>query len=345
MNPSLGAVRALLAVIVIYYHAHSLLGLTDPLQRFGTNFGEIAVDNFFFLSGFLLIQKALILPFDVFMFRRIKRIIPGLFTFLMIICIGVLLLNLNDLFDVGTRDLFSWVYTNIDPINPNRMYEVNGAFSNNPRPMVLAGNLWTITFEFWCYIFLAISLAVWKSLKFFRSSASHLASILFLIVLGLHLLGTVQNWENNYSEFTKFVYHLLPLFLFGGVCSLVIDKFGRIPQGVIRSVIAILSLLIPFTVYLKMYSQVSSFLIAIFVLAVTSSRWLSGQKVLKYFRNHDIAFGIYLYSYPIQQLLWMLGLNSIYSNFLIATLISIFAGHISYVKIESKYIKVSSNSS
>jgi peptidoglycan/LPS O-acetylase OafA/YrhL len=47
-NPTIGIIRALLAVMVIYYHSYLLTNHGDPIQSTGTNFGEIAVDNFFF---------------------------------------------------------------------------------------------------------------------------------------------------------------------------------------------------------------------------------------------------------------------------------------------------------
>ena len=161
--PSLGFVRALLAAAVIYYHSFALCG---HLDFFGekTDLGQIGVDNFFFLSGFLLVRKSISSDFQSFMYRRLNRLLPGLFIFLTFCIIGMVILDELHVFHVGLRDLFSWFYTNLDPVNPNRMFGINGAFTNNPVPQTIAGNLYTITFEFWCYLVLAGTVATLKNL-------------------------------------------------------------------------------------------------------------------------------------------------------------------------------------
>lgn len=339
-NAVIGLLRTILALAVIYFHSFVLTGKVDPLYIYGTDTGKIAVQLFFFLSGFLLIRKAIDLPFDEFMFRRIKRIFPGLFVFLLTCCILMIFLSILGIFHVATRDVFSWFYTNIDPINPNRMYTVNGVFSLNPVPQSVAGNLWTVTFEFWCYLFLAGGLSILKRLKFLKGRDQSLSLIMVSLVMYLHIFGTIRlGDEINVGSLDYFVYVLLPIFLFGCVCQIQLNKLRRFGQ-VIRVIFVASAIFAVYLIFhLEKYDEIGPYVLGTLLVFLVEIKRVPKIRIINYFKSHDIAFGVYLYSYPIQQLFWFLGARSNFVNFLLASTVSIILGHISYAKIESPWLR------
>jgi hypothetical protein len=219
------------------------------------------------------------------------------------------------------------------------MFGINGAFPHNPVPLVVAGNLWTITFEFWCYIALATGVAIIKALRFIKPSPLNLSKILVFLILIVHGFGIYLNFNVDSRVLQRFVYFLLPLFLFGGLCGLNFDKIDGVKRKAKYFVISALLVAISYAFQVQIYHQVGSYLIGILVLVISSLKRISSLKILSYFNTHDVAYGTYLYSLPFQQLLLMLGLKSILGIFFIATPVSLLIGHVSYVKIESRWLR------
>jgi peptidoglycan/LPS O-acetylase OafA/YrhL len=91
---NLGLVRLLFAALVVLSHAPELIDgnrSREPLtQVFGTlSLGELAVDGFFLVSGYLITRSYLnTRPFSAYLVKRAVRIYPG-FLVASLVCIAL----------------------------------------------------------------------------------------------------------------------------------------------------------------------------------------------------------------------------------------------------------------
>jgi peptidoglycan/LPS O-acetylase OafA/YrhL len=148
-------VRILLALLVILSHSYSLAlnnERTEPfnlLSRGQSTGGRLAVDLFFILSGFL-IAASYERSSSAFSYlkKRVARIYPA-FILLTLLTVAVILpLAHGRVAGATFPDKARNVIGNMLVL---REFGAEGTFPRNPSGEV-NGSLWSIAFEFWCYI-------------------------------------------------------------------------------------------------------------------------------------------------------------------------------------------------
>jgi len=158
--------RLLLALAVIYSHSYPIaLGregeiLHEPfcfLTHHLTTTGQLAVDAFFLISGFLITAIWMrSRTFVAYLMKRILRIYPGF-----VVAMGVsaaLIWTLCPQFRATVINPWGWVisfFKNLLLLS-NSSITGPGIFPGNPSPQVLNGPLWTIPVEFLCYLFVLL---------------------------------------------------------------------------------------------------------------------------------------------------------------------------------------------
>lgn len=158
------ALRLLAAALVIWGHQYALMGRPVPLIWHNEP-GAVGVVIFFAISGYLVSLSWQSDPhFGRFIMRRILRIWPGLCA-AVLLCAAVIgpwatTLPLPEYVQhPATRDYLSnlWLQTR---------YVLPGVFGHNPLPHSVNGPLWTIPLEVACYLCLAglgiLGLARWR---------------------------------------------------------------------------------------------------------------------------------------------------------------------------------------
>lgn len=291
--------RLSLAVLVIYSHGYALgLGseVAEPFSRLTqgqVSGGVIAVDAFFVMSGFLISASAeRSKGVGTFLRKRVARIYPAFL-------IAALLTALLIVPQSGGTFLYSgWPLRIGDFVWKSLWlteFSYSGVFATNPFPNVINGSTWSIPYEFWCYIGVALLLMFGvlkrRSVVMGLFVASWIISILFRIegwILGGKQLGLIFGPPQIWAR-------MLPLYLSGVVFYLYRD---RIPM---RGWIAGLSLaaMVGASFF---YSGWTIF----FPLAGTYlTFWFAFTPVvrLRHFgRFGDFSYGTYLYAFPIEQL-------------------------------------------
>ena len=164
-----------MAVLVIFSHSYAIIHgkgtFAEPLERWTNGvdtFGGMAVNVFFILSGFLIAMswERSSSTYD-YLKRRVFRIYPG-FAVAMLFCALVIcpLFTLTPP-DAGQHNLgVSWRLMKNYIFSTITLHEhwVPGVFLHNPLSNYLNSSVWTIRFEFGCYL-LVMALGLLRVLR------------------------------------------------------------------------------------------------------------------------------------------------------------------------------------
>ncbi|HEY5524523.1 MAG TPA: acyltransferase [Clostridium sp.] len=329
-------IRFILAVSVIYSHSPMLInGSQDLMQKLtGVDIGEIAVDSFLVISGFLIIQSLINSnKVSTYMRKRFCRISPGLFVTL-ILCAFVLgpiltKLNLKDYFSFSAKNnpyQFFATYFTFDLVGSSTKYSfIRDVFSNNPQKTI-NGSLWSLRFEFLGYLILPIIYSCFKKKRIYA-----LIATIFLAVLEFFQLS----FRNIPGEFL-FSYNITLIircgfyFMMGGVFYLYKDKIKIHP-----CTIALLLLLFIPAAFLGIYKYAVMIMLPYIVIGLGILVRKDPSK-----KYGDFSYGIYIYAYPIQQILIYLFKNklNVSSLFFTSFLITLVLAILSYKFIEKPFI-------
>jgi peptidoglycan/LPS O-acetylase OafA/YrhL len=181
-------IRLFLAIIVVLSHTYELGGYgPDPLKSINhVSLGDIAVDCFFAISGFLITKSYLSnSSISSYLVKRSLRIFPGYWSCLLItsfiLCPVLYFIQYKSFESIGT--FLDNPFTNYVKSNfalHIRQANIAGLFQNHPRDS-LNGALWSLFPEFICYLSI-ILLGVTKLL-----GKRKILLALFFILLVVHI--------------------------------------------------------------------------------------------------------------------------------------------------------------
>lgn len=323
--------RFLFASLVIFSHSWPLGEggeENEPLMRLSgqSTFGGIAVASFFIISGFLIAaswdrRKGI----ADFLSKRALRIYPG---FIVANLIGVFIVAPLSGVSALSDTHFSILQTIWDSVRL-RGSSVPGVFSGNPLP-ALNGSLWSIPFEFWCYV-LVIVLGV---IPLFQSRRTVLMLFLFSLITAYIFPAFELQWIGGMFLGKIFGYpffwaRLLPLYLSGVVVWRYRERIKiSVRLLLFATTVLVISVPIPHS-----WSIVLPTCGAYIILWMAYNRHICFHGFGKY---GDYSYGIYLYAFPIQQLCVMHagGKMNPFALFAISLPLSIVAGACSWHLVE-----------
>jgi peptidoglycan/LPS O-acetylase OafA/YrhL len=182
---SFDLLRLLAAVAVIWHHTPVLAG-QPPHRLFATDFGELGVGVFFVISGYLVTASWRRTP-DLrgFLAKRLLRIEPALIVSVLVTALVfgafATTLPLSDYF----RSPQVWLYAARNALLYPVTYDLPGVFAANPLPDQVNGSLWSLRLEFTCYLGVAaLGLAGWLD----RRTTASLALLAAAAFVVLHVL-------------------------------------------------------------------------------------------------------------------------------------------------------------
>ncbi|WP_095055805.1 acyltransferase [Pseudomonas sp. Irchel s3b2] len=329
-NNNLDVFRILAAIMVIYGHAYALLpnnGQSDFIGRMleYDYSGSLAVKIFFFLSG-LVVTNSLISKGNAYEFviSRLFRIWPALITTIIIctVIIGPILSTKTIEEYFSDPSTASYITGNIS-LHTN--YALPGVFEFNKYPNTVNGSLWTIPYEVYAYVTLL-------SLFMIGISRSHALAIFTFVIIAA---APILKFDFIYNVFPTNHETLMlgPCFAYGSIMAILKENIN------INISTAIGSWTLFFILKgskIEMYALYSAIFITIIYLSSTAA-------LLKIKPNHDISYGVYLWGFPVQQILSIyISEYGILANQIIAIIISCILGYISWILIEKKCIKIGS---
>ena len=294
-NNSLNALRLAFAGLVIVSHAWPIGGFGSDPELGKVGLGTWAVAGFFAISGYLIASSRLRSGFGPFLWRRCLRIFPGLWVCLLVI--AFVFAPLAAAVENGPDHLFSGGLIKFVGSNAllNHVEGLGGTLSNVPYAGSWDGSLWTLFYEFVCYLILGTVFA----LPLVRRRPERLLWALF----GASLAITFAVYELHRGvPFRLSWLAYLGTYFWAGALLFVYAQ--RVRMNLVVPVAAFVALAVAcWAAHVEVLSAIP---LAYLVL------WLGAVLPLtRIGRKNDISYGVYIYAFPVQQLLVLAGANAL----------------------------------
>jgi peptidoglycan/LPS O-acetylase OafA/YrhL len=302
---AIGFLRFVLASAVVWSHTFHLGGFgADPITHWtnsAEDAGSLAVEGFFVLSGFLIVRSFEQTAHPLrYLWHRALRIFPGFWT-----CLVVTAFAFAPIAFVRERGTLSgflaaipsspWTYVTHNISLAMNQYGIAGLLAHAPWPRMFNHSLWTLQYEFNCYLFVAALGAIALIRKTFAIFVVPLVLCypFFSIVAWIHGLGGAS-WAFRAIE--------LYTFFAIGACAYVFR--AKIP--VRASIASVCGLLIVVALPTRAWGAVVPLTLSYLMLYAAAKLPIRG-----FDRHVDLSYGIYIYAYPIQQLFALFGVMAV----------------------------------
>jgi peptidoglycan/LPS O-acetylase OafA/YrhL len=326
-NHQFDLLRILFATLVLLSHASELAtgdASREPLYRLTRTpmtFGTLAVDGFFVLSGYLIVQSWLSDPELInFLRKRVLRIFPGYLVAVALstLAVGLLAPGIDHFFrHLGGMFLKSVVFLT-GPMTPP-------VFPGQPFPMV-NGAMYTIAYEFRCYLLVAFL----GLCGLFRRPIVCLVitCLLMSTLLYMAVFEHIHPYKDFYIGKPPLTVRLTAIYLVG-VCFYLFRKQITFRPWLALTVTAgAIGFVVLFPAKVE-FAMVLGGSYLMFYLGQVSLPWLSGMS-----RFPDISYGIYLYGWPVESLWIWFHRGSPWVTFFVSTIICFGLGWLSWHLVE-----------
>ena len=301
-NNSLNLIRLVLAALVLVAHSYPLTGRLDEAPPVsGQGLGGWAVAGFFAISGYLITASRQRTGFAYFLLLRIGRIFPA---FLAVLAATVLLFApIAQLVNHGTLAGYlttgpsptSYLYLNM--FLEMRSFAIGDTLSSVPYPDAWNGSLWTLYYEFLCYLIIGV-LLIWGRA---RTSAWPVA-LAFVVSVALYTQVDLVNTAGG-SHTAGLLMSLLPYFLGGALIRLLQPYIGlHWIAGVLALVVFTLGVQFGPVWAGQALSPLYGYGLLWLSTVIPQPKWVA---------KNDVSYGVYIYAFPVQQLLAVFGLASL----------------------------------
>ncbi len=319
--------RFMLASMVIVSHVPDLIDgdrRREPLAMlFHTiSLGELAVDGFFVLSGYLILTSWQRLPSaGAYLRARLLRIVPGF-----VVCSLLCVLVVAPLHDGGGA---AWLHSvqwpaYLKSLLTLKQPDVPPVFVGSHMP-TLNGPMWSISYEFKCYLVVLVAglmgwarkRPVWLALAI-AFAALHLA-------INLHLVNDMRGRVPDVR--------CLMLFLIGGCFKLYAPALpwrGSLAVAALGMMLVCLSS----NVLAHLGTAVFGGYLLCFV-ALHLGGWL-----LAFNQLPDVSYGMYLYGWPVNKLVLWWGPQQLAPALALTFALTLVMAWLSWVLIESPALRL-----
>lgn len=282
------ALRLLAALAVVVGHASVLRGEPDAVPAlFGIHVHHLGVGVFFVISGWLISgswERTRSLP--QFVTSRVLRIVPLLWVVVLLsaFVLGPLVTTL------GTADYLT------DPQTLRYLRNLvllpadapAGVFTDVPYPGVVNGSVWTLRAEVVCYAAVALLGLLPRRLQTAGFVALGVVSVALAVLGGLTVLGASLSAAAE----------VWALFAVGALARL------HVPRSAFRVDVALGVVALWWLVSAWGGTEVSQYASWVLLPYLVLSVGLAGWPVLRRAaRFGDLSYGLYLFAFPVQQLL------------------------------------------
>ena len=287
-----GFIRLAAATLVIAGHSVALTG-RQPLTWFETDIAPFALRIFFIISGYLICESWNRDPsLYRYLAKRVLRIVPGLFAVVVLtaLVVGPLFttLTLSQYLGYPSFRLYFWNLL-LAPF-----FALPGVFQGNLLQAV-NGSIWSIPIEFLMYVLLPLyggrHIAACRTVLLPLALVGSNAAALYYTVADATAVDPVVYWTSIPS-----VLRFAPYFVWGAAISAWrLERWLSLPIAVVM--IGAIALLAPIPVAREFALLVlTPYIVLAFALSQAPGLSRVGRRA-------DASYGMYLYAFPIQQML------------------------------------------
>jgi len=298
--------RLVAATLVLVSHCYVFTGRADPVgQRTGATMGAIGVVMFFAMSGFLIAKswtdQPRTLPFAA---KRALRLVPGLAVAVTLtaLVMGPLVTTLSPGAYFTSLDPYVYVVRNAFLVTFSG--RLPGVFADNVYPNAVNGSLWTLPVEACAYAGVAV-LGLTTGLR-------RPALLLGLLLVALVLVSPAVDVGSHLSQGGGVAGADLDIVItvLGAFCAGMLLWSAR-DSVVLRWPILLGLLALWVASWRSSWQSVALDLFVPYAVIFAAFRLPEAARALTR-RVGDLSYGIYIYAFPIQQLiahLWGPGLT------------------------------------
>ena len=333
-NNNFNIIRVFAAFLVIYGHMGVLTGVAAE-TLFSQPVSTIAVKIFFTISGYLVTKSFLSdTNFLRYITRRIFRIFPALIAVIVFstLVIGAHYSTLSIAEYFSHPQTYRYLFGNI-LFHPE--YTLPGVFTGYTYPNVVNGSIWIIPGEFLMYLILPAVLVIFKKL-----GSTKIGVILFMLISLISSLLYISIFSSaRFVIWGNDIFQLFPLipYFFAG-CLFTFPEFKKILNLQFAVVLALFSMIA------KTGIVINEILVFISLPYLVLSFALSEKPIFsEWFKKSDFSYGIFLWGFPIQQIVGAKYAQYGLSVFILATisyLIAFIPAIVSWYFIEKPMQKI-----
>jgi peptidoglycan/LPS O-acetylase OafA/YrhL len=317
-------IRMIAATGVLVSHAWPIctgIRESEPFMQTlgGISLGICCVLVFFSISGFFIAQsfeRSADLP--AFVRARALRLFPAL---LVVLVISVLVLGFfisNAPSGLFWTEGVAYVARNLTLYRP--LYPLPGVFEDNPLGNPINGSLWTLRYEVTCYLALTL-VALLGVLK---------RPLGMALLLGLMGVGTMSTQSLSAPHVVHYLFFLGFPFAFG--------MMVYVWRDVVPLNVSLLIVLVLATIVFGQIEASDPLFRMLLTITLAYGAFLIGYHPLLRFRAYnrlgDYSYGMYIYAFPIQQLIVWMGVTHIGSHITVAFLAALICAVLSWMLIE-----------
>jgi peptidoglycan/LPS O-acetylase OafA/YrhL len=299
-NNGLNLIRFLLALAVLIHHSWPLSGRPEEPSFAGDTLGGWAVAGFFVVSGYLITASRYSNSLGEYLVHRVARIMPAFVVCLLVVAaifapIGWYVTHgtFEGFLTTGTTP-FNYIFSNLGL--RMQTYDIGGTPVGVPYPGAWNGSLWSLYYEFCCYLIVAFI----GLFAVFRTSPWPV-TVLFIasVAVNAQTANIAPYTQGNFD--LDLLFRLLPFFLGGAVLQAWRHRVG------IHWALGTLSIAVSIfvTAAVPGWGGAAS---AVFIAYGTF--WIASWMPSPVFvRKNDVSYGLYIYAFPVQQALAMAGVH------------------------------------
>lgn len=322
--------RLVFASLVVITHSYALSGAAqgDPLSQLThgqMEFSYLGVHGFFIISGYLIFKSLLRCKgLPDFYWKRLLRLFPAL---LVVLCLTVLLAPAvyeSTVPYLKNTSVYTYIPQNLTLFF--RQKGIDGVFETNPYKHSINGSLWTICYEFSMYVMV--------SFLFFIREKTFVKIVVILLFISSYILSIFHPYF-LYGLFHKLAlgsnhFYNLMCFFAGGMVLTYLNTNKRTENILI--ILSFIVLLVSLYLNIFRYTCYITLPLLVILIGKSSTRYLNkvGEVI------GDTSYGIYIYSFPIQQALMYFFKLDTAMLFILSLPLSILLGYISWHLIEKK---------